>query len=61
MAFLTNVRTELATKPAPFMASFSSRGPNIIEESILKVCLLFFYLFYYYYYHSICAFVCLAL
>ncbi|KAG6790865.1 hypothetical protein POTOM_007034 [Populus tomentosa] len=36
MAFLTNVRTELATKPAPFMASFSSRGPNIIEESILK-------------------------
>ncbi|KAJ6776766.1 PEPTIDASE S8 [Salix koriyanagi] len=36
MAFLSNVRTELATKPAPFMASFSSRGPNIIEESILK-------------------------
>ncbi|KAJ6980525.1 hypothetical protein NC653_028353 [Populus alba x Populus x berolinensis] len=35
-AYITNVRTELGTKPAPFMASFSSRGPNILEESILK-------------------------
>ncbi|KAJ4833014.1 hypothetical protein Tsubulata_001699 [Turnera subulata] len=34
--FLTNARTELQIKPSPFMASFSSRGPNIIEESILK-------------------------
>ena len=31
------VRTELGTKPAPFMAEFSSRGPNIIEPAILKV------------------------
>ena len=28
----------MGTKPAPFIASFSSRGPNILEESILKVC-----------------------
>ncbi|XWS51682.1 hypothetical protein CRYUN_Cryun11dG0004200 [Craigia yunnanensis] len=35
-AYITSVKTELGTKPAPFMASFSSRGPNLIEPSILK-------------------------
>ncbi|XP_061356072.1 subtilisin-like protease SBT5.6 [Gastrolobium bilobum] len=29
-------RTVLETKPAPSMASFSSRGPNIIDPNILK-------------------------
>ncbi|KAM1039631.1 hypothetical protein ACFX2C_029011 [Malus domestica] len=36
MAYITRVKTELGTKPAPFMASFSSRGPNPVEQSILK-------------------------
>ncbi|XP_038904154.1 subtilisin-like protease SBT5.4 [Benincasa hispida] len=36
MAYLTHVRTELGVKPAPVMASFSSRGPNTIDPSILK-------------------------
>ena len=36
MAYMTHV-TELGIKPAPIMASFSSRGPNTIEPSILKV------------------------
>ncbi|OMP06961.1 hypothetical protein COLO4_07758 [Corchorus olitorius] len=35
-AYITPVKTELGTKPAPFMASFSSRGPNSIEPSLLK-------------------------
>ncbi|XVF70955.1 hypothetical protein PTKIN_Ptkin11bG0204000 [Pterospermum kingtungense] len=35
-AYISPVNTELGTKPAPFMASFSSRGPNAIEPSILK-------------------------
>ncbi|XVE80618.1 hypothetical protein DITRI_Ditri14bG0153800 [Diplodiscus trichospermus] len=35
-AYITPVNTELGTKPAPFMASFSSRGPSLIEPSILK-------------------------
>ncbi|XVF03571.1 hypothetical protein REPUB_Repub05bG0004900 [Reevesia pubescens] len=35
-AYITQVKTELNTKPAPFMASFSSRGPSLIEPSILK-------------------------
>ncbi|XP_023553316.1 subtilisin-like protease SBT5.4 [Cucurbita pepo subsp. pepo] len=36
VAYMTHVRTETGIKPAPVMASFSSRGPNSIEESILK-------------------------
>ncbi|KAI5321406.1 hypothetical protein L3X38_030477 [Prunus dulcis] len=36
VAYLTRVKTEVGAKPAPFMASFSSRGPNTIEQSILK-------------------------
>ncbi|KAE8708326.1 Subtilisin-like protein protease [Hibiscus syriacus] len=35
-AYITPVKTKLDTKPAPFMASFSSRGPNVIEPAILK-------------------------
>lgn len=29
--------TVLHTKPAPSMAAFSSRGPNVIDSNILKV------------------------
>ncbi|KAI4306261.1 hypothetical protein L6164_029554 [Bauhinia variegata] len=36
MAYMTRAKTELGIKPAPVMASFSSRGPNIILPSILK-------------------------
>ncbi|KAL5577075.1 hypothetical protein UlMin_018774 [Ulmus minor] len=36
MATIIPGRTRLHTKPAPFMASFSSRGPNVIDPSILK-------------------------
>ncbi|XP_022932385.1 subtilisin-like protease SBT5.3 isoform X3 [Cucurbita moschata] len=35
IAYMTQV-TELGIKPAPIMASFSSRGPNTVEPSILK-------------------------
>ncbi|KAG4150276.1 hypothetical protein ERO13_D05G386400v2 [Gossypium hirsutum] len=35
-AYLTPVKTQLDAKPAPFMASFSSRGPNMIDPAILK-------------------------
>jgi len=37
MAQLLPGRTVLDTKPAPSMAMFSSRGPNIIDPNILKV------------------------
>ncbi|KAI4357287.1 hypothetical protein L6164_001248 [Bauhinia variegata] len=40
MAYLTKAKTELKVKPSPMMAAFSSRGPNIIFPSILKVSLL---------------------
>ncbi|XLS44601.1 hypothetical protein HN51_001466, partial [Arachis hypogaea] len=33
---MSAARTLLGTKPAPVMASFSSRGPNPIQPSILK-------------------------
>ncbi|KAF8391713.1 hypothetical protein HHK36_024022 [Tetracentron sinense] len=36
MAYITPVKTKLYTKPAPFMASFSSKGPNTITPEILK-------------------------
>ena len=38
MAYMTRAKTELGVKPAPFMASFSSRGPNLVEQTMLKVC-----------------------
>ncbi|XP_073048022.1 subtilisin-like protease SBT5.4 isoform X1 [Primulina eburnea] len=34
--FITAPKAQLNTKPAPFMASFSSRGPNTITAEILK-------------------------
>lgn len=36
-ATILPARTVLNYKPAPFMATFTSRGPNIIEPNILKV------------------------
>ncbi|KAI4366214.1 hypothetical protein MLD38_022118 [Melastoma candidum] len=36
VAYITRARTVLDTKPAPFVAKFSSRGPNTIEPAILK-------------------------
>ncbi|XP_042518795.1 subtilisin-like protease SBT5.4 [Macadamia integrifolia] len=35
-AYISPVTTELGTKPAPVMASFSSQGPNVITPEILK-------------------------
>ncbi|KAL6200838.1 hypothetical protein ACLB2K_024553 [Fragaria x ananassa] len=35
MGFITAPAAELNTKPAPFMASFSSQGPNVITPQIL--------------------------
>ncbi|KAJ1398073.1 Peptidase S8/S53 domain [Sesbania bispinosa] len=35
-AYISRVETELGKIPAPFLASFSSRGPNILEPTILK-------------------------
>ncbi|RDX84585.1 Subtilisin-like protease SBT5.4, partial [Mucuna pruriens] len=36
LAYISRVKTELGVKPAPFVASFSSRGPNLLEPAILK-------------------------
>lgn len=36
-AFIIPARTVLNWKPAPFMAAFSSQGPNVITPDILKV------------------------
>lgn len=36
MAYITHPSTKLDTKPAPFMAAFSSKGPNTITPEILK-------------------------
>ncbi|KAM4102537.1 hypothetical protein ACJW30_06G008300 [Castanea mollissima] len=35
-ASITDVKTLFGVKPAPFMAAFSSRGPNTVEPTILK-------------------------
>ncbi|OVA19721.1 Peptidase S8/S53 domain [Macleaya cordata] len=35
-AYMTRARTQLGIKPAPFMAAFSSKGPNTITPEILK-------------------------
>lgn len=49
MAYITHPSTQLDTKPAPFMAAFSSKGPNIITPEILKVIYTYppFGLYYY--------------
>lgn len=39
MAQITQVTTQVGVKPAPFMAAFSSKGPNTITPHILKVYL----------------------
>nr|KYP76253.1 Subtilisin-like protease [Cajanus cajan] len=36
MAYMTRAKTLLGIKPAPVIASFSSRGPNPIQPTILK-------------------------
>ncbi|GLJ34946.1 hypothetical protein SUGI_0703190 [Cryptomeria japonica] len=36
IAHIDPARTVLGTKPAPFMAAFSSRGPNVLDPNILK-------------------------
>ncbi|GMI69174.1 AUXIN-INDUCED IN ROOT CULTURES 3 [Hibiscus trionum] len=36
MARITPVTTQIGTKPSPFMAAFSSKGPNTITPEILK-------------------------
>jgi hypothetical protein len=36
-AYLDRSRTVVDVRPSPVMAQFSSRGPNVIEPSILKV------------------------
>lgn len=35
-AYITHPETKLRTKPAPFMAAFSSKGPNTITPELLK-------------------------
>lgn len=37
VGFITAPRAVVGTKPAPFMAAFSSRGPNTVTPEILKV------------------------
>ena len=41
-AYIVPARTVLYTKPAPFMAGFTSRGPNVIDPNILKVFSTYF-------------------
>lgn len=36
VAYITHPKTQLDTKPAPFMAAFSSKGPNTMVPEILK-------------------------
>lgn len=36
-AIIKQARTVLHTQPAPFMANFTSRGPNALDPYILKV------------------------
>ncbi|XP_058114774.1 subtilisin-like protease SBT5.3 [Magnolia sinica] len=36
VAYITQPKTDLGTKPAPFMAAFSSQGPNPVTPEILK-------------------------
>ncbi|XP_030509610.2 subtilisin-like protease SBT5.3 [Cannabis sativa] len=36
MAYITQPKTEIGQKPSPIIASFSSRGPSIIQPALLK-------------------------
>ncbi|KAJ8748211.1 hypothetical protein K2173_000619 [Erythroxylum novogranatense] len=36
VAYITRPKTQIGTRPAPVMAAFSSKGPNIITPEILK-------------------------
>ncbi|CAK7349169.1 unnamed protein product [Dovyalis caffra] len=36
IAYITRPETKIGTKPAPFMAAFSSKGPNTVTPEILK-------------------------
>ena len=36
-AMISPARTVLHYKPAPFMAGFTSQGPNVVDPNILKV------------------------
>lgn len=36
VAQISPVKTDMPVKPAPFMAAFSSRGPNVLDPAILK-------------------------
>ena len=47
MATIIPGRTVLHAKPAPFMASFTSRGPNTIDPNILKVIPVIIFFFSY--------------
>ncbi|KAJ0086437.1 hypothetical protein Patl1_07410 [Pistacia atlantica] len=38
VAYITRATTKLGTKPAPFMAAFSSKGPNKVTPEIFKIC-----------------------
>jgi len=40
-AKIVPAKTMVHTRPAPFMAYFSSRGPNVIDPTILKVYIIF--------------------
>ena len=40
LGYISSPTAKLGTKPAPFMAAFSSRGPNTVTSEILKVLLL---------------------
>ena len=44
IAYITKEKAQLGMKPTPPMASFSSRGPNIIQPSILRIYIFFYIL-----------------
>lgn len=47
IAHITPPISQIGTKPAPFMAAFSSKGPNRIAPEILKVSLFTTHLAYF--------------